>query len=145
VLGSIAGKYDAVQWYDATDVNDPWKHYKIGKPFGNDLSEIDETMGFWIHITTPGDTIFIHNGTPPTENQTITLQPGWNLVGFPTRTNYNRTAGLNNLAFSTHIDSIWTYDAAIQEWKEMALLSYFEIGEGYFIHAKFDVTWEIPM
>jgi outer membrane protein assembly factor BamB len=145
VLSSIAGKYDAVQRYDAMDVNDSWKHNKIDKSFGNDLFEIDETMGFWIHITTPGDTIFIHNGSPPTENQTIELQPGWNLIGYSSRTEYDRTEGLNNLAFGSEVDSIWTYDATIQEWKEMDLLSYFEIGKGYFIHANVEVAWEIPL
>lgn len=145
VLNSIQGKYDAVQWYDITDPNDPWKHYKVGKPFGNDLFEINETIGFWIHITRPGDTIFLYNGTQPVSNQTITLHKGWNLVGYPSLTNYNRTLGLNKLTFDTHVNSIWIYNASIQKWKEIGPSDYFEVGRGYWIHAKQKSIWEVPL
>ncbi len=114
VLFSIDGLYDAVQWYNITDTIDSWNHFKVGKPLGNDLFELDETLGFWIQITPPGDTIFPYNGTQPIVNQTISLYPGWNLVGYPSNTSYNRTDGLNNITFGTHVDSIWTYNAATQ-------------------------------
>ncbi len=145
VLASIDGLYDAVQWYNITDSNDPWKHYKIGKPFGNDLSEINESIGFWIHITQPGDTIFLYNGTQPTSNQTIPLHPGWNLVGYPSLTSYNRTVGMNNLTFGTHVNAIWTYNASTQKWKELGPTDYFELGRGYWIHAKVKCEWEVPL
>jgi parallel beta-helix repeat protein len=145
VLEPINGYYDAVQWYDITDPNDPWKHYKVGKPFGNDLKKLNETKGFWIHITQPGDTIFLYNGTQPTSNQSITLHPGWNLVGYPSLRSYNRTQGLNNLTFGQEVDSIWTYDAALQKWKEIGPLDYFELGRGYWFHAKTTCVWEVPL
>ncbi len=145
VLEMIDGYYDAVQWFDNSDRNDQWKHYKVGKPFGNDLSKINETMGFWIHITQPGDTIFLYNGTQPTSNQTIPLHPGWNLVGYPSLTSYNRTEGLNNLTFDTHVDSIWTYNAATQKWKEIGQTDNFEICRGYWIHAKTKCNWKVPL
>ena len=102
-------------------------------------------MGLWVHITAPGDTFFVYNGIPPSENQTITLHPGWNLAGYPSRANHQRTEGLNNLVFGTHVDSIWSYDAAAQEWNEMGHLDSFEIGKGYFIHANVEVNWEVPL
>jgi parallel beta-helix repeat protein len=146
VLGSIDGWYDAVQCYaGSTDKNDPWKHQKVGKPFGNDLKKLNETMGLWIHITQPGDTIFLYNGTIPTQNQTITLHPGWNMVGYPSLRNYNRTNGLNNLTFGQEVDSIWTYDAATQKWEEIGSLDYFELGRGYWIHVKTTCMWEVPL
>ncbi len=145
VLGSIEGWYDAIQWYDITDTNDPWKHHKVDKPFGNDLSKINETMGFWIHITHPGDTIFLHNGTLPSKNQTIILHPGWNLVGYPSLRSYNRTQGLNNLTFGQEIDSIWTYNAITQKWKEIGPFDIFELGRGYWIHSKIRCEWEVPL
>ncbi len=145
VLGSIDGWYDAVQWYDASDIDDPWKHHKVGKPYGNDLNKLNETRGFWIHVTRPGDTIFLYNGTLPTSNQTIALHPGWNQVGYPSFTRYNRTQGLNNLTFGTHVDAIWTYNAATQKWKELGPLDYFEIGRGYWVHAKTKCEWEVPL
>jgi parallel beta-helix repeat protein len=145
VLEPIKGYYDAVQWYDITDTNDPWKHYKVGKPYRNDLNKLNESMGFWIYITQPRDTIFFYNGTLPTINQTISLYPGWNLVGYPSIRSYNRTHGLNNLTYGTHIDSIWTYYAATQKWKEMGSTDYFELGRGYWVHAKTTCQWEVPL
>ncbi|UCG69389.1 MAG: right-handed parallel beta-helix repeat-containing protein [Thermoplasmata archaeon] len=145
VLRTIDGLYDAVQFYDITDTVGSWKHYKEGKLFGNDLFELNEAMGFWIHITQPGDTIFRYNGTHPTENLTITLHKGWNLVGYPSLTSYNRIEGLNNLTFGLQIDSIWTYYASTQKWKELGPTDYFEHGRGYWIHANNECEWEVPM
>jgi len=145
VLESIDGDYYAVQYYDTTDANDPWKQNKIGKPYGNDLSDIDETMAFWIYINQPGDTIFFHNGDQPTVNQTIDLYPGWNLVGYPSYTNYEITQGLNTLNFGTEVDSIWSYDAATQTWNELGPSDYFEPGIGYWVHATTTCVWEVPL
>jgi parallel beta-helix repeat protein len=145
VLGSIDGYYDAVQWYDATDAIDPWKHNKLGKPFGNDLTKINEKRGFWIHVTQPGNTIFFYNGSVPILNQTIPFQEGWNMVGYPSLTNKNRTNALNNLTCGIHIDSIWTFDAKYQKWEKIKESDYFEVGRGYWIHAKNDCVWEVPL
>ena len=145
VLEMIDGYYDAVQWYDNEDNIDPWKHNKIGKPFGNDLSKINEIIGFWINITQLGDTIFLYNGSQPTVNQTIPLHPGWNLVGYPSIKSHDRTQGLNNLTFDTHVNSIWTYNATTQKWKELGPSDYFELGKGYWIHANQKCIWDVPL
>jgi parallel beta-helix repeat protein len=145
VLEMIDGYYNIVSWYDASDPADPWKNYVVGKPFGNDLLYLNETMGFWIHITRPGDTIFLYNGTQPTVNQTIKIYEGWNMVGYPSLTSYNRTEGLNNLTFGTHIDAILMYNATTQKWKKLGPSDYFEIGRGYWIHAKTKCDWEVPL
>jgi parallel beta-helix repeat protein len=145
VLASIHGLYDAVQWYDPTDSNDQWKHYKEGKSHGNDLSQINERMGFWIHIVQPGASIFIYNGTLPAQNQTITLHQGWNLVGYPSLSNKMRTEALNKITFGSEVDLILTYDSTVQKWEEMDPSDYFEIGKGYYIHAKTDCIWEVPL
>jgi parallel beta-helix repeat protein len=144
VLENIDEDYDAVQWYNIADTNDHWKHYKVGKPFGNDLSHLNETMGFWIHITNPGDTIFFYNGNPPLMNQTITLHQGWNLVGFPTLTNHNRTVGLHNLEFGIDVDAIQWYDTTSKTWHFMDIDDQFIPGRGYWIHSKVETTWEVP-
>jgi parallel beta-helix repeat protein len=145
VLEMIDGYYDAVQWYEITDTSNPWKHNKVGKPYGNDLFKINETMGLWIHITQPGDTIFLYNGTQLSVNQTITLYPGWNLVGYPSLNNKNRTEGLNNLTFGSEVDAIWTHNTTTQKWKEIIASDNFEVGRGYWIHAKAKVTWIVPI
>jgi parallel beta-helix repeat protein len=145
VLGSIDGWYDATQWYNITDTNDHWKHYKVNKPFGNDLYELNETMGFWIHITQPDGTIFIYNGTQPIVNLTIVLSPGWNIVGYPSMSAQNRTNALNNIDFGTDVDAIWTYNATMQKWKEITASDNFEVGRGYWIHSKVTKTWIVPL
>ncbi|UCG68826.1 MAG: right-handed parallel beta-helix repeat-containing protein, partial [Thermoplasmata archaeon] len=82
VLSSIEGDYFAVQWFNATDSDDYWKHNCTIKPEDwNDLDEINHTMGFWIYIRKPGGTLFEYSGIKPSQNQKITLHPGWNLVG----------------------------------------------------------------
>jgi parallel beta-helix repeat protein len=144
-LEMIDGYFDCVEYYNTTDTNDHWKINNTGKSFGNDLTEINEKMGFWIHIIQPGVITFLYNGTQPTENQTIQLYPGWNMVGYPSLTGYNRTDGLNNLTFNTHVDSIWSYNATTQKWKEHGELDYFETGRGYWIHVMKKCEWEVPL
>jgi parallel beta-helix repeat protein len=145
VLEAIDGNYDAIQRFDPTYLGDPWKHYKVGKPLGNDLFELNETMSFWIHITQTGDTIFLFNGTTPIVNQTIQLYKGWNMVGYPSLSNHNRTVGLNNLSFDTHVDAIQWYDAATQTWYFMGPDDKFVPGRGYWVHSKVDAEWEVPL
>lgn len=142
VLQSLDGQYDAVQWYDTTDLKDPWKHYHISKPsYMNDLSKLDLKMGFWVHITATQGTLFILQGTKPTTTQLISLHSGWNLVGYPAITNRLRDDALNNLAFGTDIDLIQTFNAATQKWEEIEEFDYLEMGRGYWIHAKHDCDW----
>jgi hypothetical protein len=79
VLSSIAGKYDAIYYYDVFDPSDRWKSYLTFKNY-QDLQSIDSTMGFWINITTPGELEIVG----PLPNVTsIFLRRGWNMVGFP--------------------------------------------------------------
>ncbi|UCE75302.1 MAG: hypothetical protein JSV56_06270 [Methanomassiliicoccales archaeon] len=146
VLSSISGYYDAVQWFDTTDSSDPWKHNHTLKPqYMNDFRFISNTKGFWIHITEPGGVLFEYTGMPPTEIQTIALHIGWNLVGYSSQTSYNRLNGLNNLTFGTHVDSVWSYSASNQKWRELGPSDHFEPGRGYWILAKEECTWEVPL
>jgi parallel beta-helix repeat protein len=145
VLSSIDGFYDAVQYY-VGDSSDSWNHYHVSKGSNlNDLDRIDHFMGFWIHIMESEDVPFIYPGSQPNSNQTISLYPGWNMVGYPSLSSYNRTEGLNNLTFDTHVDAIWSYDTASQKWEEMDESDYFQIGKGYYIYVKSQYQWEVPM
>lgn len=146
VLQPLKGEYNIVQWYNSTDLSKPWKQYHISKPpHLNDLNEVNHKIGFWVHITNPDGAIFRYDGLEPTKNQTIKLNPGWNLVGYPSLSNKNRTSALNNLNFSEDVDSIWTFNAIIKEWEEIDELDYFEIGKGYWIHAPNEKSWEVPL
>jgi parallel beta-helix repeat protein len=142
VLQSIEGQYDAVQWYNVTDSNDPWKHNHISKPSNwNDLKEINHKMGLWVHVTDPGGTTLVVFGDVLTSTQTITLFPGWNLVGYPSINAKNRTDALNNINFSSDVDAIWTHNATTQTWKEITASDNFEVGRGYWMHSKVTKTW----
>ncbi len=146
VLSSIKGSFTAVQWYNASDFNDAWKHNcSLKPPHLNDLNDIDHLMGFWIYITKPGGVLFEYLGMEPISNQTIQLYPGWNLVGYPSLINYNRTAGLNNLTFDNDVDAIWTYDSITQKWKELGASDFFEPGRGYWVHVKNKCEWKVPL
>lgn len=146
VLSSITGSYDAVQWYNATDPSDPWKHNHTSKPSHlNDLDSINHAMGFWIHVTKPGGVLFQYFGTQASESQNITLYLGWNLVGYPSLSNKTRSAALNNIDFANDVDSIWAYNASNQKWEEIGETDYFEVGRGYWVHAKKECVWEVPL
>jgi hypothetical protein len=145
-LSSINGSYDAVQWYNIGDNYDNWKHYQILKPPElNDLGSIDHKMGFWVHITTPGGALLRCSGIIPTENQSVTLYPGWNLVGYPSLENKSISTALNNLTFGDDVDSIWTYNASTQTWEELSESDSFERGRGYWLYSKVEKIWYVPL
>lgn len=145
VLASITGSYDSIQYYDASDGKHPWKHNQTTKPpHLNHLNHVNHTMGFWIHITEPGGVLLQCTGDQFSEDQTITLYPGWNLVGYPSSVNKTRTEALSNLDFGTDVDSIWTYDAPTQQWEEIGEPEYFMIGKGYWVHSLVKKTWFVP-
>jgi hypothetical protein len=146
VFSGISGDYDAVQWFNISETSDPWKHHHTSKPPRlNDLNNIDHTTGIWIHITDSGGVSYSFPGTPPTENQTLALKPGWNHVGYPSLTSRNRTSALNNITFGSEVDAIWSFNSANKNWKEINGGDYFEVGVGYWIHATKECEWEVPL
>jgi parallel beta-helix repeat protein len=146
VLQSIEGRFDALQWYDSNDVNDPWKHHQNSKPQSmNDLKNLDSPIGFWLHVTDPQGTSLVVFGDESTSSQTIGLKKGWNMVGYPSLTNHNRTTGLNTLKFGTEVDAIQYFDSSTETWHFLEEGNSFEIGRGYWFHATTDCIWEVPL
>jgi hypothetical protein len=145
VLETIEGKYDAVQWYNPNDTRDLWKHNKVGKPYGNDLLNLNEKMGFWIHITQPGGALFNYSGIRPSINQLISLHKGWNLVGYPSETMYNQTEAMNAIDLKSEVNMIMWYNANSKSWRWMDSDGYFVYGKGYYIHVKSECVWEVPL
>jgi hypothetical protein len=144
VLESIKGDYDAIQWYNISDSQDPWKHRQIFKPANlHDLYFI--AMGFWIHIIEPTGTTLNTTGWQLSSPQDIALHTGWNLVGYPSQTSYNRTNGLNNLKFDPDVDAIQWYDSNSKTWHLMGSSDSFVPGRGYWIHSKVDTNWDVPL
>jgi parallel beta-helix repeat protein len=146
VLSQINGFYRAVEWFNVSDKQDSWKLNCSSKPsLMNDLNCIDHTIGFWIYITKTGGVIFNYPGIVPSENQTIELTAGWNLVGYPSLTNHNMTEGLNNLDFGSEVDAVQWFDSSSKTWHFLEEDDFFKIGRGYWIHAKTDCIWEVPL
>jgi parallel beta-helix repeat protein len=145
VLNPIEGSYDAVQWYDTSDSIDKWKDFHISKPFPDELDNLNHTIGFWIHVTEPDGVLFEFLGTQPIQNQNITIQKGWNLVGYPSLSRYNRSNGLNNIGFGTEVDAVQWYDSASKSWHLMGDNDIFIPGKGYWVHSKVDTVWDVPL
>jgi hypothetical protein len=83
--GEGGTQWDYIQWYDPLDASDHWKTYASYKPPDlNDLPNVDNSMGFWIHLTANGgdQRLTIGSGEDPTSTP-INLYTGWNLVGYP--------------------------------------------------------------
>jgi hypothetical protein len=140
VLSSIAGSWDIVQAFDASDKADHWKMYATFKPPPlNDLQNIDNTMGFWLHMLSPA-TLNV-TGLPPT-SMFIQMYAGWNLIGYPSLDN---TRTIVDVLFETG------YDKPVEGYDENApyLLSplpdtyIMTPGEGYWVHVPSDVFWEV--
>jgi hypothetical protein len=143
VLSSISGEYDSVQWYFANDPGDYWKHYKVGKPFGNDLSEILSQKGIWIHML--NDAVLMPDLNMPTPGySTMTpLIPGWNFVGYPSATN----TPIDTALFGVPYDMVQTYDANTGQWLSYdggsGTITEMEMGRGYWIHCTGVHLWSV--
>jgi parallel beta-helix repeat protein len=146
ILSSISGAYNTIQWYNSTDTKDHWKHNCTSKPQSlNDFDNIDHLIGFWIFITEPGGVLLEYSGPQPGAPENIPLHTGWNMVGYPSLSNKNRTAALNNLTFGVEVDSVWTFDGATQTWEEVGPGDEFKLGRGYWVHAAQECVWEVPV
>ncbi len=84
VLNNIVGKYDLVYGWDGSATTNNWKKFAPGGPgYANDLTRMDETMGFWIHMSV-GATLNVIGNAPSSTNIPLSIAGGgWNLVGYP--------------------------------------------------------------
>ncbi|UCE73775.1 MAG: S8 family serine peptidase [Methanomassiliicoccales archaeon] len=140
VLRSIDPYYDAVQYFDAHDPADPWKHWKRDKPPGmNDLTDLNHEMGFYIYILgIPEITFYVYGLDFPVNFANyvpVTLYDDagiWNMVGYPSnKVGVLRDAALNNLLYGIDIDSVWIYGTSLGVERKLKSTEYFELGRGY--------------
>jgi hypothetical protein len=147
MLSPIAGEYDAVQAYNVNDTNDHWKHFKVGKPNGNDLNHNYGGRGLWIHMK--NDAVLIPDHQDPTTNPMfpgaipIQLEPGWNFVGYPSII----TRLIDNALGGVPYDMVQTYDAQTGQWLSYdgssGSLTQMEMGRGYWIHCTGFDLWAV--
>ena len=140
VLSSIAGNWDVVWWYNASDGT--WHSTN------DDLTDINHTMGFWIHMKT-ADTLIVNGSIP--NNTFIQLYQGWNLIGNPSFCNHAIDDILSPIA--TKYVAVQQYDSwdSGDPWKHYNInkppgfndLAYMTSGRGYWLYVKEDVVWEV--
>lgn len=142
VLSPIQGQYDQVRTYDTE--TDEWLSYNPIKPLQT-LETVDSSMAFWIHITSAPATLTLDvNVSYMTD---ITLQPGWNLVGYPSVLSDAVTVGQLLNDPTLNIDRIEGYDSTNSPYhlKELDPGYYLKPGEGYWMHVSGDwpVIWSV--
>ena len=109
VLASVAGNFDLVYAWDATGGHVGGGNWMRADNIGgttDTLLNLDETMGFWIHMTT-ADTLEVVGSVPGTSNISLaTTAGGWNLVGYP-----SAGSGLLPGSLTAHSTMVYAYHA----------------------------------
>ncbi len=160
VLANIAGKYDLVYGWDGTKApGNTWMKYAPGgPPYANDLKDLHETMGFWIHVTSTSNIVLNVNGNAPTSTD-ITLSAtggGWNLVGFPKASGSSGFTDLPGALSVSNFSLVYAYHAfdTADQWKLFDNapgvpgfandLKFLEPGWGYWVQMSgADETWTV--
>lgn len=151
VLSSIAGNYDLVYAWDATGGHagsGNWLRADNNPMTSDTLVNLDETMGFWIHMTA-ADTLEIVGSVPSSTDITLsTIAGGWNLVGYPSAASGSLPASLtahSTLVYTHHAadtgDPWKLYDRNGAAWAND--LTSLTAGWGYWVYATSGETWSI--
>ena len=146
VLAPISGNYSLVFAWDAS--TSLWKKYDPSVPFGNTLTSLDETMGFWIKMSS-AQTLTISGSAPVTTNHA--LKTGWNLVGYPSMTNRALPDVFSLHGVGTDFSLVYAYHASDTDfWKKYDRSAPFgnDLTElapdyGYWIKIGADHTWDV--
>lgn len=139
VLAQITGKYSSVWAY----VNGSWLVYDANNPGFSDLTTIDAGYGYWINMTDTG--VLPNTGTAPSKD--VSLNNGWNLVGFNSAASMNTADALATIAGQyvsawAFINGAWqVYDPANPGFSDLLTM---EPGYGYWINATAASTWTLP-
>ncbi|MFQ6059949.1 MAG: hypothetical protein ACE5KV_01455 [Thermoplasmata archaeon] len=140
VFQNITGKFDELRVYDAAAGK--WLSYNTNKQWQG-LNSVDKTMGVWIHMTQAPATIHVEgNLTYVTE---ISLQPGWNLIGYPSLNTTGISVG--DLLTDPFIETVEGYDGANTPFllRELDPSYYLQPGEGYWVYFSSDRERKIPI
>jgi hypothetical protein len=119
VLSSINGNYDLVYAWDGQ--TQEWRLYDVSAPpFVNTLTDLDRTLGFWIHMTT-ADTLEVVGSAPTTTDINLySAGSGWNLVGYPSAVNRDLPGVLQDHGVGEDFSFVYAYHAndSADPWKE---------------------------
>jgi len=140
VLSSISGCYDYARWYDVADTADHWKSFIPGRAY-NDLTRLDNVMGFWLNVTVDCDLVIIGVRHVVT---TLELREGWNMIGVPSLNTSYTVADFKADMGSADI-LVEAFDAGASPYylRRAADSHIMKAGEGYWVYAPNDATWRI--
>jgi len=135
VTNSISGKFNSVWAYSAG-----WTVYDPQNPDFSDLSTMEAGRGYWIAMNEPGS--LTGAGTSP--SQPVSLNSGWNLVGY----NSNATRSVSDSLFSiagkylsvwAYANSLWqVYDPLNPDFSDLSTMG---PGIGYWINTTELCQW----
>jgi hypothetical protein len=142
VLASISGNYVSVWGYR----NGDWEMYDPNNPGMSDLATMEPGRGYWINMKDSA-TLTIFGSAPP---DAVSLQSGWNLVGYNSRISQSVTDALSSikgkyLSIWAFVDGTWkAYDPVHPEFSDLGTM---EPGYGYWINlrdATVSCAWILP-
>ncbi|UCF07845.1 MAG: right-handed parallel beta-helix repeat-containing protein, partial [Thermoplasmata archaeon] len=138
VLAPIAGQYNVVEYFNASDNN--W-HMS-----DSDLEDVYPYMAMWIHMKSPADLKMIGNVPENTSIQLVTSAGGWNFIGYPCFAETTVVDAFSSIAGK--YDRVRMYDAhdTGDPWKSyityvpanMNDLALMKPGYGYWVHVTED-------
>jgi len=147
VLSSIAGNYDLVYVWDAQASN--WLKYAPNVGYGDTLTELDQTNGFWIRMTA-ADALVVSGTIPSTTD--IPLFTGWNMVGYPSADPLTLPGAFSEHGVGTDFSLVYAYHAADTSdvWKKYDRTApigndLLELGPGYgyWVQVSANHTWVV--
>ncbi len=135
IVAPVQSAITQVRAYDP--MTGMWPGYDPTKPV-NSLSTVDHKMGMWAVSNT--DTYIDFTGTIPGVTVDIQLQPGWNLVGYPSMTDRTVADALSLITY----DRIEGYDVtAPYHLAEMSGSNWMSAGQAYWIYVSSAQLWSV--
>ena len=154
VLSSLTGNYDLVYAWNAGVASNNWMKYSPTAPgYSNSLNNLDETMGFWIHMTA-ADTLNVTGSVPVNTNINLsTTGGGWNLVAYPSAVDRPLPEALSDNGVGTDFSLMYAYHAnePADPWKLFGRttpawandLTELAPGWGYWVKVNADHAWSV--
>jgi hypothetical protein len=155
VLATVFENYDLVYAWDATGAHSGsgnWLMYDPDIIFEQTLTDLDETMGFWIHMTV-ADRLDVIGSIPTSTNIGLSVNAGgWNLVGYPSAASLNLPGALRDHGVGTDFSLIYAFRAAATpQWllfdrladPYVNSLTAMAPGWGYWVKVSADNTWHV--
>ena len=149
VLASLTDYYDLVYAWDGASQR--WFKYDDVPMSIDDLLQLNERQGFWIHLKgAQARTLTVYGQVPTTTN--LTLAMGWNLVGYPSSLAHALPDALSDHGVGTNFSLVYAYHADDPDlWKLFDLngppfvndLTALSPGWGYWIQTTAPSTWTV--